>query len=266
MAEFEPVLTRNWNVHDGHTLAVYESRGGYQASRKALTTMEPDQVVERGQGLGAARSGRGGVPLRAQVEFPPEGPEGDPHVRQRRRERAGDVQQPAPDRAATRTSSSKGSSSPASPPGRRWPTCTSATSTSRAIAILEKAIAEAREAGHLGQEHLRVGVRPGRLVAPGGGGVHLRRGDRADREPGGEARLAADQAAVPGDRGGLPQADGRQQRRDALLRAAHHRAGRRLVQVDRHAQELRAEAVLRLGARQQAGLRRAARWASPAAS
>ena len=99
VAEFEPVLTRNWNVPDGHTLAVYESRGGYQASRKALTTMSPDQVVERGQGLGAARPGRGGVPLRAEVEFPPEGSEGDPHVRQRRRERAGDVQQPAPDRA-----------------------------------------------------------------------------------------------------------------------------------------------------------------------
>ena len=127
-----------------------------------------------------------------------------------------------------------------------------------AFRIMEAAIAEARAAGHLGQEHLRVGVRPGDLLPPGGRGVHLRRGDGADREPRREAGLAPDQAAVPGDRGGVPQADGRQQRRDALLRPAHHRAGRRLVQVDRHAQELRAEAVLRLGPRQQAGLRRAA--------
>ena len=38
MAEFEPVLSRNWNVADGHTLKVYESRGGYQAARKALAS------------------------------------------------------------------------------------------------------------------------------------------------------------------------------------------------------------------------------------
>ena len=28
MAAFEPVLSRNWNVADSHTLKVYESRGG----------------------------------------------------------------------------------------------------------------------------------------------------------------------------------------------------------------------------------------------
>jgi NADH-quinone oxidoreductase subunit F len=43
---FEPVLTRNWNVPDSQTLKVYESRGGYQASRKAMTTMDPDKVVQ----------------------------------------------------------------------------------------------------------------------------------------------------------------------------------------------------------------------------
>ena len=46
MAAFEPVLSRNWNVPDSHTLAVYESRGGYRASRKALTEMDPDKVVQ----------------------------------------------------------------------------------------------------------------------------------------------------------------------------------------------------------------------------
>ncbi|MDB5353377.1 MAG: NADH-quinone oxidoreductase, subunit [Planctomycetota bacterium] len=46
MAAFEPVLSRNWNVPDSHTLPVYESRGGYKASRKALTEMDPDKVVQ----------------------------------------------------------------------------------------------------------------------------------------------------------------------------------------------------------------------------
>ena len=108
------------------------------------------------------------------------------------------------------------------------------------------------------QEHPRLGLRPGDLRPPRRRGLHLRRGDRPDREPRRQARLAPDQAAVPGRRGGLPQADGRQQRRDALLRPAHRRARGRLVQVDRHAQELRAEALLDLRPREQAGLRRAA--------
>lgn len=46
MAQFEPVLTRNWDVPDSHTLKVYESRGGYKASRKALTELDPDKVVQ----------------------------------------------------------------------------------------------------------------------------------------------------------------------------------------------------------------------------
>ncbi|MDX2036007.1 MAG: hypothetical protein SFX72_05100 [Isosphaeraceae bacterium] len=46
MADFEPVLSRNWNVPDSHTLRVYESRGGYQAWKKALGSMDPDSVVQ----------------------------------------------------------------------------------------------------------------------------------------------------------------------------------------------------------------------------
>ena len=44
MAAFEPVLSRNWNVDDGHTLKVYESRGGYQAARKAPAS-DPESIV-----------------------------------------------------------------------------------------------------------------------------------------------------------------------------------------------------------------------------
>ncbi len=59
MSDFEPILTRNWNVPDGDTLKVYESRGGYQASRKALTTMDPDAVV--GVVKDSELRGRGGA-------------------------------------------------------------------------------------------------------------------------------------------------------------------------------------------------------------
>jgi NADH-quinone oxidoreductase subunit F len=45
VADFEPVLTRNWNVPESEALRVYESRGGYQAARQALTTMDPDKIV-----------------------------------------------------------------------------------------------------------------------------------------------------------------------------------------------------------------------------
>ena len=110
-------------------------------------------------------------------------------------------------------------------------------------------------------------VQPRHLPAPRRGGVHLRRRDRADREPRRQAGLAADQAAVPGRRRRVPQADGRQQRRDARLRArtsstaaptgSSRWASARPEEPARRRQ-LRAEAVLHRRARQQAGLRRAA--------
>ena len=34
MAEFEPVLTRNWSKPDAATLAVAEANGAYRAARK----------------------------------------------------------------------------------------------------------------------------------------------------------------------------------------------------------------------------------------
>ncbi len=59
MPEFEPVLTRNWNTPESETLAVYSARGGYQASRKALTQMDPDKVV--GVVKDSELRGRGGA-------------------------------------------------------------------------------------------------------------------------------------------------------------------------------------------------------------
>lgn len=46
MPAFEPVLSRNFDVADGHTLRVYASRGGYSTARRVLTEMSPDAVVQ----------------------------------------------------------------------------------------------------------------------------------------------------------------------------------------------------------------------------
>jgi len=59
VASFEPVLSRNWDVPDAHTLKVYESRGGYSAGRKTLTELDPDKVI--GIVKDAELRGRGGA-------------------------------------------------------------------------------------------------------------------------------------------------------------------------------------------------------------
>ncbi len=66
MATFEPVLLRNVGVEGARTLKVYESRGGYQAVRKALG-MSPDEVVEIVKE--ANLRGRGGAGFPAGVKW-----------------------------------------------------------------------------------------------------------------------------------------------------------------------------------------------------
>ncbi|GIW88164.1 MAG: NADH-quinone oxidoreductase subunit F 2 [Isosphaeraceae bacterium] len=46
MPAFEPVLSRNFQVPDSHTLRVYTERGGYSTARHVLTTMTPEAVVQ----------------------------------------------------------------------------------------------------------------------------------------------------------------------------------------------------------------------------
>ena len=128
-----------------------------------------------------------------------------------------------------------------------------------AFRIMERAIAEAREAaGHLGKNIYGSGFDL-EIYCHRGAGAYI-----CGEETGliesleGKRGWPRIKPPFPAIEGAFKQADGRQQRRDPRLRAAHHRAGGRLVQVDGHAQELRAEALLRLGPRQQAGLRRAA--------
>jgi len=66
MAMFEPVLLRNRGVEGSTSLKVYESRGGYQAFRKALR-MTPEAVVEEVKK--ANLRGRGGAGFPAGVKW-----------------------------------------------------------------------------------------------------------------------------------------------------------------------------------------------------
>ena len=72
--------------------------------------------------------------------------------------------------------------------------------------ILDRAVAEAYEAGYLGDEHPRHRLRPRPRRAPRRRRVHLRRGDGAARLARGQARQPAPQAAVPRQPGPLPGA------------------------------------------------------------
>jgi NADH-quinone oxidoreductase subunit F len=66
MGDYEPVLLRNRGVEGSRTLRVYESRGGYQALRKALK-MTPDEVVDEVKK--ANLRGRGGAGFPAGVKW-----------------------------------------------------------------------------------------------------------------------------------------------------------------------------------------------------
>ena len=81
--------------------------------------------------------------------------------------------------------------------------------------------------------------------------VHLRRGDRAARVARGQARPAALQAAVPGRRGSLRGADGRQQRRDDHHRPAGDRDGRCRVRQARRPELARHARRVALGQRRE---------------
>lgn len=67
MAKFEPILLKNVGVEGSQTLRVYESRGGYAAARKALTTMSPDEVAEEVKKSNLR--GRGGAGFPAGVKW-----------------------------------------------------------------------------------------------------------------------------------------------------------------------------------------------------
>ncbi len=132
------------------------------------------------------------------------------------------------------------------------------------LPVPPRRVPRSRGAG-LGRHRRRAGGGPARTRHPGlrlrlrhraparRRGVHLRRGDGALRVDRGQARRAAQQAAVPGRGGALRQADGRQQRRDAGQHPADPLDRRRGLHRDRHRGLDRPEAVLPVRPRRAAG-------------
>ena len=89
---------------------------------------------------------------------------------------------------------------------------------------LEQALDEARRARFPRRRRHGRGLPLRRRDPQGRRCLHLRRGDGDLRVDRGQARRAAQQAAVPRRRGPVRQADGREQRRDARQRARHRLA------------------------------------------
>ena len=71
MSEFEPVLLANIGKEDSHTLKVYESTGGYQAIRRVLKEMSPNDVIELVKASGLRGRGGAGFPCGMKWSFLP---------------------------------------------------------------------------------------------------------------------------------------------------------------------------------------------------
>ena len=196
MAISEPVLSRNWNVPESHTLKVYEAKGGYQAARKALAA-DPDSVVTIVKDSELRGRGGAGFPCGLKWTFLPK------------------------DRKETLMCINADESEPATFNNRilmeKDPhqliegiliACYATKATTaylylrfeyiNAYRILEAAIAEARAAGHLGKNIYGSGFNLDIWLHRGAGAYICGEETGLIESLEGKLRLAADQAPVPG--------------------------------------------------------------------
>ena len=67
----EKLLLRNIGVPGSHTLATYQSRGGYASWRKVVEGMKPEQVIEEVKASGLRGRGGAGFPTGMKWSFVP---------------------------------------------------------------------------------------------------------------------------------------------------------------------------------------------------
>ena len=223
MADFEPVLLRRILKHASPSLDAYRADGGYSAATKALNEMTPAQVVDAVKASGLRGRGGAGFPCGLKWTFLPKDHPGPIYLCVN-----ADESEPC-----TFNNRILMEEDPHQVLEGIILACYATRATTAYLYIrYEYGHALSRPAeGHrravrrrsARQEHPRQGLQSRHLPASRRRRLHLRRRDGADRKPGRQARLAADQAAVSRRRRGVPQADGRQQHRDAGLRHAHHR-------------------------------------------
>ena len=217
--------SRRVGVVDPTSLDDYRAQRRLRGPRAAPSRSGPRRVIA--EVTASKLMGRGGAAFPTGRKWAavadPAGPAALPRL-QRRRVRAGHVQGPRPARG--RPVRRRRGDDDRRVRDRRLDaaTSTSAASTRRPRRASRDAIAARARGRPPRRRHPRLGLRLRHRAPARRRRLHLRRGDGALRVDRGQARRAAQQAAVPGRGRAVRQADGRQQRRDAGQRPADRRS------------------------------------------